>query len=121
MMKGGAVVAPAEIITTCGATEALMLCLRAVTQPGDTGGGRIPNLLWYLARARSPGRCGLLEIPADPVSGMKLDVLERVLKKQPVNACIALPSLQQSPRCLDVRRVPSNGWSMLSEAARASP
>lgn len=91
MMKGGAVVAPAEIITTCGATEALMLCLRAVTQPGDVVAVESPTYFGILHVLEALG-LRVLEIPADPLSGMKLEVLESALKKQRVNACIALPA-----------------------------
>ncbi len=91
MLKGGAVVAPAEIITTCGATEALMLCLRAVTQPGDVVAVESPTYFGILHVLETLG-LRVLEIPTDPVSGIRLDAFERVLKKQRVNACIVLPA-----------------------------
>ncbi|GEP42723.1 PLP-dependent aminotransferase family protein [Brevifollis gellanilyticus] len=91
MMKGGAVVAPSEIITTCGATEALMLCLRAVTQPGDVVAVESPTYFGILHVLETLG-LRVLEIPTDPVSGMKIDALEKVLKKQRVNACLVLPA-----------------------------
>lgn len=91
MARGGAVVAPADIITTCGATEALMLCLRAVTKPGDVVAVESPTYfgLLHVLEALS---LRALEIPADPENGMRLDVLERALQKQRVQACIALPA-----------------------------
>ncbi len=91
MMKGGAVVAPAEIITTCGATEALMLCLRAVTQPGDVVAVESPTYFGILHVLETLG-LRVLEIPTTPLTGMKLDAFERVLRKQQVNACIVLPA-----------------------------
>lgn len=91
MARAGAVVAPADIITTCGATEALMLSLRAVTKPGDVVAVESPTYfgILHLLEALS---LRAVEIPADPQRGMRLDVLERVLKNQVVNACIALPA-----------------------------
>ncbi len=91
MLKGGAVVAPAEIITTCGATEALMLCLRAVTKPGDVVAVETPTYFGILHVLEALA-LRALEIPTDPQHGLRLDVLERVLKTQQVNACLALPS-----------------------------
>ncbi len=91
MMKGGAVVAPAEIITTCGATEALMLCLRAVTQPGDVVAVESPTYFGILHVLEALA-LRVLEIPTDPQHGMRLDVFERVLKEQQVNTCIVLPA-----------------------------
>lgn len=90
MMKGGAVVAPAEIITTCGATEALMLCLRAITQAGDTVAVESPTYFGILHVLEALG-LQVLEIPADPLGGINLDVLERALKDQRVDACIVVP------------------------------
>ncbi|MGV3659708.1 MAG: PLP-dependent aminotransferase family protein [Prosthecobacter sp.] len=91
MARGGAIVAPAEIITTCGATEALMLCLRAVTRPGDVVAVESPTYFGILHVLEALS-LRALEIPADPEHGMRLDVLQRVLQKQRVNACIALPA-----------------------------
>ncbi len=91
MARAGAVVAPAEIITTCGATEALMLCLRAVTKPGDVVAVESPTYFGILHLLEALA-LRALEIPADPQQGMRLDVLERALKDQRVNACIVLPA-----------------------------
>lgn len=91
MARGGAVVAPAEIITTCGATEALMLCLRVVTKPGDVVAVESPTYFGILHVLEALG-LRALEIPTDAASGMRLDVLECALQKQRVHACIALPA-----------------------------
>ncbi|MCX6853163.1 MAG: PLP-dependent aminotransferase family protein [Verrucomicrobia bacterium] len=91
MLKGGAVVAPADIITTCGATEALMLCLRAVTNPGDVVAVETPTYFGILHVLEALS-LRALEIPTDSQHGLRLDVFERVLKTQPVHACIALPA-----------------------------
>lgn len=91
MMKGGAVVAPAEIITTCGATEALMLCLRTVTKPGDVVAVETPTYFGILHVLEALA-LRALEIPTDARTGLRLDVLEGALKNQQVNACIALPA-----------------------------
>ncbi len=91
MTKGGAVVAPADIITTCGATEALMLCLRAVTKPGDVVAVETPTYFGILHVLEALA-LRALEIPTDARTGLRLDVLESVLKNQPVNACIVLPA-----------------------------
>ena len=91
MLKGGAVLAPAEIITTCGATEALMLCLRAVTKPGDVVAVETPTYFGILHVLEALG-LRALEIPTDAQHGLRLEVFERVLKCQRVDACIVLPA-----------------------------
>lgn len=91
MVKGGAVVSPAEIITTCGATEALMLCLRAVTQPGDVVAVETPTYFGILHVLEALA-LRVLEIPTDAKRGMRLDVLARVLEDQRVAACLVLPA-----------------------------
>ncbi|WP_245395665.1 aminotransferase-like domain-containing protein [Anthocerotibacter panamensis] len=83
----GCGLAQEEIITTCGCTEALNLCLRAVARPGDTIAVESPTYYGILQLIESLGMKAL-EIPTHPRDGVCLDQLERALKKHAVKACM---------------------------------
>lgn len=82
---------PDEIITTSGGTEALTLCLRAVTRPGDTIAVESPAYFGVLQMIEEAG-LKVLEIPMHPRDGLQLEALERMLKSRRVAACLATPN-----------------------------
>jgi|688.fasta_scaffold179393_3 DNA-binding transcriptional MocR family regulator len=82
---------PDEIITTCGGTEALALCLRAVTKCGDVVAVESPTYFGVLQQIEELG-LKALEIPMHPREGMDLDALERALRHRRVAACLAVPN-----------------------------
>lgn len=79
--------APDDIVTTCGAMEALNLCLRAVAQPGDTIAIESPTYFGILQLIESLGMKAL-EIPTHPRDGVSLDALEYALEQHPIKACL---------------------------------
>jgi DNA-binding transcriptional MocR family regulator len=87
----GMKISPDEIITTSGCMEAILLCLRAVTRPGDTVAVESPT---YFALIQVMEQLGLkaLEIPTHPRSGMDLDALDGALRTRRVAACLAIPN-----------------------------
>lgn len=80
-----------DLITTCGGTEALMLCLRAVTKPGDVVAVESPTYFCVLQAIEELG-LKALEIPMHPRDGMDLDSLEASLKTKRIAACLAVPN-----------------------------
>ena len=82
---------PDDIITTCGGTEALALCLRAVTKPGDVVAVESPSYFGVLQAIEERG-LKALEIPMHPRTGMDLPALERALQSRRVAACLAVPN-----------------------------
>ncbi|WP_321530460.1 PLP-dependent aminotransferase family protein [uncultured Desulfuromonas sp.] len=76
-----------EIIVTCGAMEALYLALRTLTRPGDSVVIASPTYHCFLQLIEN---CGLraIELPSDPQRGISPQLLEKVLQRQPVSACI---------------------------------
>lgn len=87
MRDAGARVEPDEVVITNGCVEALQLCLRALTKPGD------------LIATESPGYYGLLqlcellelqviEIPTDPDSGISLESLTAAAEAWPIKALV---------------------------------
>src|SRR5213594_3916766 len=69
----GCSLSPGDVVTTCGAMEALNLCLRAVANPGDTIA--IESSIFYGILQASLGMKAL-EIPTHPRDGIDLEALE---------------------------------------------
>ena len=90
-LDSGLNLSPDDIITTCGGTEALALCLRAVARPGQVVAVESPTYFGVLQQIESLG-LKALEIPMHPRDGMDLDALEQSLKKRPIAACLAVPN-----------------------------
>lgn len=86
-MEAGCTLAPDDIITTCGATEALNLCLRAVAKPGDTIAIESPTFFGILQMIESLG-LRACEIPTFPRDGICLDELETRLDSCRIQACL---------------------------------
>lgn len=82
---------PDDIITTCGGTEALALCLRAVTKPGDFIAVESPTYFGVLQQIEELG-LKVQEIPMHSRDGMDLDALEHALNRRRITACLAVPN-----------------------------
>ncbi len=80
-----------EIVTTCGATEALVLCLRAVAQPGDIIAVESPTYYGFLKTIEGLG-LKAVEISTHPRDGMDLDALAAALRRHKIAAVLAMPS-----------------------------
>lgn len=108
----------ADIVITASCTQAVSLCLRAVTMPGDVVALESPTFFGYLDLIESLG-LRVLEIPTHPATGLSLPALELALDTQPVRAVLVAPTLsnplgsvmpmaakQRLVRLLAQRRVP---------------
>ncbi len=84
---------PERILTTHGAREAIALCLRAVTRPGDVVALESPTFFGFLETLEVLG-LRALEIPTHPRSGLSIDALALALQTQPVKALLLVPTLQ---------------------------
>ncbi len=82
-----------EIVVTDGAMEALNLCLLAVTKPGDAVILESPTFYGAL-QALERLHLRAIEIPTDPLSGIDLQALATVLRRQRPAACWLMPSFQ---------------------------
>jgi DNA-binding transcriptional MocR family regulator len=87
----GVKISPDEVITTSGCMEALVLCLRAVTRPGDTVAIESPTFFGVIQAIEHLG-LKALEIPTHPRDGLDLDALDRTLRRQRVSACLVIPN-----------------------------
>lgn len=83
--------AATEFVITNSCTEALALCLRAVTRPGDTVAVESPAYYLMLQLIEMLG-LKALEIPTDPHSGMSLEALDLATRAGQVAACLLVPN-----------------------------
>lgn len=83
---------PDRIVVTNGCRDALVLALRAVTQPGDVVALESPTYFGLLDIVRHLG-LRALEVPTHPRHGLALDALQFALDTQPVKAVMAVPTL----------------------------
>jgi DNA-binding transcriptional MocR family regulator len=90
-LQCGLETAPDEILTTSGCMEAIQLCLRSVTQPGDIVAVQSPCFFGTLMTIRSLG-LRIVEIPSDPETGMNLNILQKTLNRYKVKACFCMPN-----------------------------
>ena len=87
----GLAVSPDDVIVTSGATEALTLCLQAVTRRGDIIAVESPT---YFSVLRLLERMGLLavEIDTDPETGMSPEALQSALDTMDIKAVLTVPN-----------------------------
>jgi DNA-binding transcriptional MocR family regulator len=86
-IEAGCALAPDDIITTAGGTEALNLCLRAVAKAGDVIAVESPTFFGILHIINSLGM-KVCEIPTFPRDGVCLDELSQRLKCCRIKACV---------------------------------
>lgn len=80
-----------DVITTQGCMEALVFCLKAVTEPGDTVAIENPIYFGIFNVMKSLG-LKTLEIPCHPDEGADLEYLEKALETVPVKAVLFVPN-----------------------------
>lgn len=87
----GGKVKPDDIVITGGCLEAITLCIKATTQPGDTVAVESPNYFGIFQALENLG-LKVVEISSSPVTGLDLEGLQQAIKKYPVKACIVIPN-----------------------------
>jgi DNA-binding transcriptional MocR family regulator len=91
-VRAGCAFSPDDVVITCGALEAIHLCLRAVTQGGDTVAIESPTY-WGILQTIEMLGLKALEIPTHPRTGPSLDALEVVLSQNLVKAVVLIPTV----------------------------
>jgi DNA-binding transcriptional MocR family regulator len=91
-VEAGCALSPDELLLTSGATEAVNLCLRAVTKPGDIVAIESPAYFGALQIFESLG-LQALELPTHPREGLSLEALEVALESHRISACLLMPNL----------------------------
>ncbi|QJD58445.1 PLP-dependent aminotransferase family protein [Pseudomonas sp. gcc21] len=87
MRDAGAVVDPAQVVITNGCVEALQLCLRTITRPGDLIASESPSYYGLVQLCELLG-LKVVEIPTDPESGLSLERLEEAAQRWPIKALV---------------------------------
>lgn len=98
LVWGGSVSAD-EIVITGSCTEALGLCLRAVTKPGDTVAVESPAY-YLMLQLLETLNLKALEIPTDPRHGMSVEALELATRNGGVAACLLVPNASNPLGCV---------------------
>jgi DNA-binding transcriptional MocR family regulator len=80
-----------DVVVTAGCMEALVMCLKAVTRPGDTVAIENPTYFGIFQVIESLG-LKALEIPADPLTGVDPEQLAVLIGKVPISACVFVPN-----------------------------
>jgi DNA-binding transcriptional MocR family regulator len=91
-LRAGCTLSPDDVVITGGALEAIHLCLRAVTQPGDTIALESPTY-WGILQTIEMLGLKALEVPTHPRTGPSLDALEVVLSQNLVKAVVLIPTV----------------------------
>ncbi|MDC6167828.1 aminotransferase-like domain-containing protein [Paucibacter sp. XJ19-41] len=81
-----------DIVMTNSCMEAISLCLKSVTRPGDVVALESPCYYGFLEILQSL-HLRALEIPTHPRHGISLDALQLALETQPVKAVLVVPTL----------------------------
>jgi DNA-binding transcriptional MocR family regulator len=87
----GGKIKPDEVIVTSGCLEGIIMCLKAVTNHGDTVAVECPTYFGIYQAIESLG-LKVVEILSDPVTGIDLDNLRKAIKKFSVKACVIIPN-----------------------------
>jgi DNA-binding transcriptional MocR family regulator len=94
----GGRIAADDVVITAGCMEALAICLRAVTQPGDTVAIESPTYFGIFQVIESMG-LQVAEIPANPETGIDLDQLEKTIQQSNIKACVFVPNFNNPLGC----------------------
>ncbi|MDB6086451.1 MAG: GntR family transcriptional regulator [Gammaproteobacteria bacterium] len=92
-LDSGCAIDQEEIVVMSGGLEAVVLCLRAVTKPGDAVAVESPNA-WPQLTALAALGLRVREIPTDFRVGPDLVTLENIFRSRAVKACLLAPTFQ---------------------------
>jgi DNA-binding transcriptional MocR family regulator len=93
LVEAGCACGADDLVVTSGATEAVMLCLQAVTRHGDTVAVESPAYYGLFQLLEALG-LRAVEVCTDPRSGLCVDSLEALLRRgEPVRAVVLVPNV----------------------------
>lgn len=76
-----------DIVVTAGAVEAMSLCVKAITNPGDAIAIESPTYFAIFQIMESHG-LKVVEIPTDPETGIDIEYLEQAIPRFDIKACL---------------------------------
>ncbi len=80
-----------DVIVTSGCLEAINMCLKALTSPGDTVALECPTYFGISQAIESMG-LKVVEINTCAEEGVDLDCLQKAIKKFDIKACVFVPN-----------------------------
>jgi DNA-binding transcriptional MocR family regulator len=83
----GGVYKEEDVVVTAGCMEAMAICLKAVTKPGDAVAIESPTYFGIFQVMQTLG-LKVVEIPCDPATGVDLNFLEDAIDKLDIKACL---------------------------------
>jgi DNA-binding transcriptional MocR family regulator len=83
----GGAVSEEDVVVTAGCMEAISLCLKAITQPGDAVATQSPTF-YGIFRAMQNLGLNVVEVPSDTNTGVDLNYLEQAIPKFNIKACV---------------------------------
>jgi DNA-binding transcriptional MocR family regulator len=83
----GGAISEEDVVVTAGCMEAISLCLKAITQPGDAVATQSPTF-YGIFRAMQNLGLNVVEVPSDPNTGIDLNYLEHAIPKFNIKACV---------------------------------
>ena len=98
-LQPGRSVTADDVVITCGCAEAIALCLRALTRPGDTVAIESPTYYGTI-QALEVLSLKALEIPMDPALGISLEHLESALTRGGIAAVVVTPNVHNPLGCV---------------------
>ncbi|MEM7383418.1 MAG: PLP-dependent aminotransferase family protein [Verrucomicrobiota bacterium] len=99
-MQAGCSIGRDEIVVTTGATEALLLALRAVTEAADTVAVESPCYFGFLNLLKML-RLKVVEVSTDPKTGISIEHLERLVTgRTPCKALLLTPTVHNPLGCV---------------------
>ena len=87
----GGKVKPADVIVTGGCLEAITICLKAITKPGDTVAVECPTYFGIYQAVENLG-LKVVEVTTCSTDGIDLDCLQKVISSCDIKACIVVPN-----------------------------
>lgn len=97
-VDSGIFVSPEAVISTSGCQNAMALCLRVLTQPGDIVAVESPCYYGLLQVIEAFG-LKAIEIPAHPETGMSIEALQLALAKWPIKVILSVPTFSNPLGC----------------------
>ena len=88
-VDAGIFISPEALVTTAGCQNAMALCLRVLTQPGDIVAVESPCYYGLLQMIETFG-LKAIEIPAHHETGLSLEALQLALEKWPIKAILSV-------------------------------
>lgn len=103
-LVAGCTLSPQDIVTTCGAQEAISIALRATCKPGDIVALESPTFYGHLQSAEAMG-LRVVEVPTCPTEGISIPAVRELISRHRISAFLVVTNFSNPLGCsLDEER-----------------